>query len=262
MIAEPQPTPYDLSFRLFRFPVRVHPLFWVVTLLLGASAFRGEHPIPFALIWVGVVFVSILAHELGHGLAFRWFGSPARMWLYWFGGLAVSEYPPRRPLPMIAVSLAGPAAGFLLAGALYGLEQATRWRSAAFPYTDELYYQLMWVNIGWGLVNLLPVLPLDGGRVCRDVCRLAGVRKPEVAALRVSVGTGIAMAAFSLMNYLGRPRELIEQLPDWARVGSLYVTLMFGVLAYGSYQTLQATNRRYLTWDEGYDEPPPWRNRG
>lgn len=261
MIAEPQPTPYDLTFRLGPFPVRVHPLFWVITAVMGGSAFRTEYPITFILIWVAVVLVSILVHELGHALAFRWFGAPARVWLYWFGGLAVSEYPPRRPGPMIAVSLAGPAAGFLLAGVVYGLEQATHWRDAALPYTDELYYQLMWVNISWGVVNLLPVLPLDGGQVCRDVLRLAGNRRAEVTALKVSVGTGVAMAAFSLLNYLGQPRELIEQIPDWARVGSLYVTLLFASLAYGSYQALQQASRQYVTWDDGDDDNPPWRAR-
>ena len=260
VIAEPQATPYDLSFRLGRFPVRVHPLFWVVTLLMGSSALSSDYPISFLSIWVAVVFVSILVHELGHAVAFSAFGAPARVWLYWFGGLAVSQYPPRRPGPMIAVSLAGPAAGFILAGVVVGLEWVFRLRETS-PYANEAVRQLLWVNVGWGLVNLLPVLPLDGGQVCRDVCRAAGVRRPEVTALKVSVGTAAAVAVLGLMDHFGQPRELVEQLPDWLPRTGLYLPILFGFLAYGSYQALQMASRQYVAWDDGYDDTPPWRRR-
>jgi hypothetical protein len=87
------------------------------------------------------------------------------------------------------------------------------------------------------------------------------VRQPDVTALKVSVGTAIVMAVYSLMNYLGQPREVIEQLPEWARIGSLYVTVLFAALAYGSYQALQMASRQYVTWDDGADDNPPWRRR-
>ncbi|MBX9581317.1 MAG: hypothetical protein K2X87_13490, partial [Gemmataceae bacterium] len=111
MLVEPDRTPYDLNFRLFGFPVRVHPLFWVVTVLFGSSALRDFGP-EYLLVWVVVVFVSILVHELGHAFAFRAFGTDAAVVLYGFGGLAVPWGGVAGRWRRVAVSLAGPAAGF------------------------------------------------------------------------------------------------------------------------------------------------------
>jgi stage IV sporulation protein FB len=66
------PTPatrYDLRFTALGVPVRVHPLFWLVSII-----FAVQLPPPLAVIWVGVVFVSIFIHELGHALTIRAFG--------------------------------------------------------------------------------------------------------------------------------------------------------------------------------------------
>jgi stage IV sporulation protein FB len=64
LIGEPPPTQADLHFRLFGIPVRVHPFFWVATLFLGMAG-KTADPVN-TLIWVAVVFVSILVHEFGH----------------------------------------------------------------------------------------------------------------------------------------------------------------------------------------------------
>ena len=63
LFAEPPPSQGDLRFRFFGFPARIHPFFWLVTVLLGA---RGDVSAVDLLVWVVVVFVSILVHELGH----------------------------------------------------------------------------------------------------------------------------------------------------------------------------------------------------
>ena len=82
---------------------------------------------------------------------------------------------------------------------------------------------MLWVNIFWGFVNLLPVHPLDGGNVARNaliqIDPVDGVRK----SLWVSVITGvlIALAAFFFLR-------------------SLYMAILFGFLAFQSYQSLQA----------------------
>ena len=85
--AEPAPTQFDLHFRIAGFPVRVHPLFWLMTLMMGA---RDDDPMTL-LIWIGVVFLSILVHELGHALTMRYYGQDARIVLYMMGGLAIPE---------------------------------------------------------------------------------------------------------------------------------------------------------------------------
>src|SRR2546422_735068 len=83
----PAHTRYDLHFSLAGIPVCVHPLFWLMTALFGASA--GD--LIQLLVWIAVVFVSILIHEMGHALMMRWYGQPSRVVLYLAGGLTIPE---------------------------------------------------------------------------------------------------------------------------------------------------------------------------
>ena len=242
----PPPTRYDLRFNLAGFPVRVHPLFWLIAVLLGYSS--GN--ILQILIWVLVVFISILVHELGHALAFRRYGLSSQIVLHFAGGLTVPESTlwgsrwanvALGPNQNIFISLAGPGAGFILAaaaivGVILAGGEIIMTRLLGFipipglvllPFGGNLLNMfvtaLLWVNIFWGLINLLPVYPLDGGNVARNVLvqvdPVDGVRK----SLWVSVIAGalIAIVAFFFL-------------------GSLYMAVLFGILAFQSYQSLQA----------------------
>lgn len=154
--------PLDLRFSVGPFPVAVDPFFWLMMVVFGSSAAQlGGH---FVAGWVLVAFVSILVHELGHAIAIRAFGGSASIRLYGFGGLTFPDRAfPRGP--SIIVSLAGPFAGF-------GLFALCWVADAAWERTDGLVAfmleQARWVNLVWGLVNLLPVLPLDGGHVLSE----------------------------------------------------------------------------------------------
>ena len=96
MIGEPAPTQADLHFRAFGVPVRVHPWFWVIALLLGLGGGERADPME-TVIWVAVVFVSILVHELGHAFPQRFYGGHPRITLYSFGGLASCDDCDRSP---------------------------------------------------------------------------------------------------------------------------------------------------------------------
>ncbi len=242
----PPPTRYDLRFNLAGFPVRVHPLFWLIAVLLGYSS--GN--ILQILLWVLVVFISILVHELGHALAFRRYGLSSQIVLHFAGGLTIPESTlwgsrwanvALGPNQNIFISLAGPGAGFIFAAAaIVGVILAggeiimTRLLGfipipglALLPFGGNLVSMfvtaLLWVNLFWGIINLLPVYPLDGGNVARNVLvqvdPVDGVRK----SLWVSVIAGalIAIVAFFFL-------------------GSLYMAVLFGILAFQSYQSLQA----------------------
>jgi len=239
----PPETRYDLRFNLGAIPVRVHPLFWVVTLLLGASG--GD--LVGLLIWVVIVFVSILIHEFGHVLAMRSYGQPAHVVLHAGGGLAVPDpigwggrraYAALSTAQDILISLAGPVAGFLLAAlvilavvAVGGTVSFTPflfiipWPSATVPVggwlANSIVGTLLWVNYAWGLVNLLPVYPLDGGRIARSalirIDPLDGGRK----SLWLSVIAGGLMAVVGLLL-----------------LRSLYMAILFGFLAFQSFQSL------------------------
>jgi len=242
----PPPTRYDLNFTLAGFPVRVHPLFWLIAVLLGYSS--GD-PLQI-LIWVLVVFISILVHELGHALAFRRYGLASQIVLHFAGGLTIPESTrwgsrwanvALGPNQNIFISLAGPGAGFLLAalviaGVLLSGGSVLTSRLLGFipvpamallPFGGNVLNMfvtaLLWVNIFWGFINLMPVYPLDGGSVTRNVLLqtdpVDGVRK----SLWVSVIAGalIALAAFFFLR-------------------SLYMAILFGFLAFQSYQSLQS----------------------
>ena len=247
----PPSTRYDLHFNLAGIPVRVHPLFWLIAILLGSSS----NNIIQILIWVLVVFVSILIHELGHALAMRVYGQPSQIVLHFSGGLTIPEpvwwggrsaNVALAPRQEILISLAGPGAGFLLAGLVItgvifsGGSIITTWLFGLIPLPamavlpiggnilNSLVTTLLWVNVFWGLINLLPVYPLDGGNVARYLLLKAdpwdGVRK----SLWVSVITGVIVAVAGLLF-----------------LSSVYMAILFGFLAFQSYQSLSGRTGRF-----------------
>ncbi|MCA9523275.1 MAG: site-2 protease family protein, partial [Myxococcales bacterium] len=157
-------------FRIFGIPVTVRPMFLFVTLFLGASS--STDPINIG-IWFVVVFISILIHELGHALTGRAMGLEPQILLHGFGGLAIFSNPRDVDVSIprsVAITLAGPFAGFAF-GALVYLAVYAGLARLDTPYLVTAISYLLWVNIGWGLVNLLPIMPLDGGQVVAAVLR-------------------------------------------------------------------------------------------
>jgi Zn-dependent protease len=207
-MAEPASPPslvqaLSLRFRLGPFPVVVEPTFWFLGLVgFGASWL--------SVAWVAVAFVSVLVHELGHALAARRFGSSASIRLYALGGLTFHEHLPNRT-HRILISFAGPAAGFvlgLLVLAVHFLLPPEYERPPALAFVVDA---LLYINFTWGVVNLLPVPPLDGGHVFEEA---VGPRRKLLAA-QVGAFAGAAAA--------------VEAFRRW---NSLFATLMFGFLAF------------------------------
>lgn len=239
---------FDLRFVLFGFPVRVHPLFWLIALLLGGSS---RNPL-MILVWVGVIFISILAHELGHAFAFRRYGQPSHIILHMTGGLTVPEsiswgggYASvgLTPNQHIFVSLAGPFAGFALAilvlavGVALGGEIVLTTILGVIPFPlvfipafngilTDIFVTFLWVNIFWGIINLLPVYPLDGGHVSRYFLIQRDPWNGLRTSLWISVITGGILAVFGFVF-----------------LNSLYMAFLFGLLAFQSFQMLQAAGR-------------------
>ncbi len=157
LLGHVQETPYDLRFSMFGIPVRVHPLFWVV-----AAVFTWvPQQMNLVLVGIGCMFVSILVHELGHALTAMKFGWPPHIVLYYLGGYA--SYTPsygHTPQRSILISLAGPGAGFLLYGIVCGVEVWLK-QQPGYPYRYYMAFHavhlLKWINLFWGLINLLPV---------------------------------------------------------------------------------------------------------
>jgi stage IV sporulation protein FB len=237
LLGEPTPTQADLHFRIFGIPVRVHPLFWVVALLLGMGGRQAE-PLE-TLIWVAVVFVSILVHELGHAAMQRYYGGNPWITLYSFGGLASCSDCRRTPGAQILILLAGPLAGFFLAGFVISVLVALQrfngfeldWVPVRWDYfgsmADIAVFYLLFVNIAWGALNLLPIYPLDGGQIARELFTLGNPRSGIVQSLQLSAGAAALVAVYALLNT------------------RIFMCIMFGILAYESFKALQAYGNRW-----------------
>jgi stage IV sporulation protein FB len=243
VLFEPSPTSYDVRFRLLGVPVRVHPMFWLMGAVLGGlstSPADEQMRVPIILIWVACVFVSVLVHELGHVLMGRLFGSDGTIVLYSFGGLAVGSSNVRRRWQRILVLLAGPFAQFGLLAAV--LLAGSLWPGASGDGSGLLWRRavrcLVFVNLAWPLLNLLPVWPLDGGQVVREV--LGGLM-PSARAVRASLVLSAALAGVLAANALageyGRPLLTFWPFPY---LGGTFIVFLFAMLALQNFQTLQS----------------------
>ncbi|HBO44748.1 MAG TPA: hypothetical protein DD670_12625 [Planctomycetaceae bacterium] len=284
MFGEPPRSPYDINFRLFGIPVRVHPLFWLVGLFLGMSAPEMSG----MFLWVAALFIAILVHEFGHALTMRHYGLQPWVVLYGMGGLAcyspdqLSYSRANTSLRQILISLAGPGAGFVLAIVLmvasvaagYGVSifvgartvlalkyipggpfLATVVRDTPFvgvsalisgitaPIPNALANHLLFIGLAWGLINLLPVYPLDGGQISREIFVRFNPRQGIRYSLILSVVTAGVLAALFLLNVVQTPRGEVKGVG-----ASLLVPILFGYLAYSSYATLQAYDRYRSGW--------------
>ncbi|MDQ4089866.1 MAG: site-2 protease family protein [Actinomycetota bacterium] len=169
----------SLQFRISGIPVRVELIFFIVMGFLGwANGYQGVE----IAVFLVVGGMSILIHELGHATAQRSFGGRPTVTLTGFGGYTLGPVQPRGR--SLVVTLAGPAAGFLAAIVGVLLSQVV----AGPDLVDTAIEILIYVNILWGIFNLLPILPLDGGHVAAD---LFGLRNAQYLSLAGAVVLGL-----------------------------------------------------------------------
>ena len=214
-----QPTRYDLRFPLFGIPVHVTPWFWAVTVFMGWDLVNHQL-YDLLAIWIACVFVSILIHEFGHAICAQSFGCPPEIFLYEFGGVAVFRPNYRfTTTRSVVVSLAGPAAGFLLYGLIYVAAQAvasSAWYANMDPDGQHrvgfFFRQMEWVNLYWGLVNLVPVVPLDGGRVSEAILSRLRPRDGRDLALKLSVVAAGGMTIYFGLHHQQYPAILFGML--------------------------------------------------
>jgi Zn-dependent protease len=244
---EPEPTPFDLNFRLFGVDVRVHPFFWLIAAFLGWGNFNDGR-LPQLLLWIGCVFVSILLHEFGHVMVGRVFGSNGRILLYSFGGLAIGSSDLRQRWQRVFVYLAGPFVQLALAGVVLVVSFAMVRRGARGEMTsvESALVMLFFINLLWGLFNLLPIFPLDGGQVSREVCEAIVPGRGALFALGASTAICAVIAVLILASTTGQIRVPIIG-------GSMYNALLFAMFAANSFQMLQFERAR-RNWDDRF----PW----
>ena len=268
MIGEPAPSQYDWRFNLFGFPIRVTWLFWVINAALGYNLAMGLNQayrmteqgspgvFPFLLLWVLCAFVSVLIHELGHSLAFRFFGIESQIVLYHMGGVAIPtagfifrRSGVRRRLShwdQMIISAAGPllqfASAILMAivatamgvrvpvvsdwlSWLQDIGIAIPWlgtgEATTNPWTFATFPFYILISIWWPLFNLLPVYPLDGGHIVQHAA----------AMIRRTDGTNEAYGIGAVTGFL---------VAYWFfQSGSVFNAMLFLSLAMSNVQAMQ-----------------------
>lgn len=252
MLAEPQPTPFDLRFRLFGTAVSVHPFFWLMAVLLGwnlvnKSPIPGDNGMMALALWIAVVFVSILLHEFGHVWMGKVFGTDGYIVLHGFGGLAIGSNALYSSWKRILVSAAGPAIQLALWGALFAMRAGGLFRG--LPPALSLFLDLLiYVNLAWPILNLLPIWPLDGGQITREVCVLASPDKGVETSLWISLVVSATLAVNAFVGMRGDPI-----IPYTRPLTGQFLGIFFALDAVGSWQALQAVRAR-KSWVDDHRE--------
>jgi Zn-dependent protease len=187
-------------FTIFGFPVHAQFFFWLLILIFVVPAFgdtTDDHIV--AVAWAPIIFASILVHELGHAFAIRKLGyGNSKILLWGMGGVCINS---RRNTTKhgLLISLAGPFAGLALGvAALPLLFVPLGWVGHA------IVINVLTVNIVWSLMNLLPVFPLDGGKVLMYVLQLLGVNSDKSVRVTGLVGLIIIVPAALLSVAYGQ----------------------------------------------------------
>lgn len=209
-------TAYRLPFRLLGIPVHLDITFLLILPVLAWVIGRNvevyleffdlpieserlqEGATPFLVGLVAAVglFLSVLIHELGHSVVAKGYGVKVKRIVLWIlGGMAQFESIPHRSGVEAMIAIAGPATSFALV-LLFHVAQTALPSQAAIPQFVLTY--LLYMNVALASFNLLPALPLDGGRVLRS---LLALKVPYFQATRICAGTSKALAL--LMGLVG-----------------------------------------------------------
>lgn len=204
-------------FRVRGIQLAVHFSFFLLLAFVAWEGWQGDPAMGNPGGWEGVFwhvvvllafFTCVVLHELGHCFTAMHFGvGVRRILLMPIGGMAEFDRIPREPARELLITLAGPGVNFAIAAVLWALVGVPPgWPSAESEFaadaTGFAQFLLHW-NILMGCFNLVPVFPMDGGRIFRAVLatRLPYLRATRIAA---TVGKVLAVIAAALAIYFDR----------------------------------------------------------
>lgn len=225
-----------VTVRIGRTPVTLN---WTFLLLAGFYILALGRPWQYGLMFAGVALVGILWHEAGHAVAFRLVGRRSRIVIHGIGGVTISDdQRDLRDAEGAGVALAGPLLGIVVG--LIALWLQLHDVGAHALWSRVLVSDIIFVNLGWGLLNLLPVVPLDGGQVVERLVGQIAPRHRHTVPYLISIGVslvglivawrggyplGVAFAgAFALINlrwFSDHRRIARRERADTAALGAL-----------------------------------------
>ncbi len=211
-------TAFRLPFRLLGIPLKLDVTFLIVLPIVAWTIGQnvplymrifgidappealGGGAAPYALGFVAAIglFASVVLHELGHAVAARRYGVKVRGITLWLlGGVAQFDEIPRRPGAEAVIAIAGPLVSFALAGLAFAVLPAVPEGAHAVAFVAAY---VAYANLAVAIFNLLPALPLDGGRILRS---LLALRMPRLRATLVSARVSRAIAiALGLLGFV------------------------------------------------------------
>ena len=221
-------------------PVTVRTSFLLIAALIG---FLGVGSPAETVAWIVIVFVSILIHELGHALTARSYGSSVAIELNGLGGLTRWSAPDGELTPgrRAMVAAAGSATGLLFGGVVWLI--ASRFGPYS-PLVAFIFESTIYVNVFWGLLNWLPIRPLDGGHLLESLLEKVAPHRGEMIAKVVFIVT----AAAALVLAIRFRMIFIAVLAGW---------LLLSEFSVGSTVERSAAGLPTLSYDEPEQESDP-----
>ncbi|HEV8245285.1 MAG TPA: site-2 protease family protein [Polyangiaceae bacterium] len=197
------------SYRLLRvsgIDIRVHATFFIIVLLgaLDARQHFGPAGLWFGALLVCAIFLCVTLHELGHSLVAQRFGvSVKQIVLLPIGGVAQLGSEPKTPWHELLIAIAGPLVNVLIAGVLF-LSLQPSWATlydpligGDLPSPRAFATWLLVSNVWLAAFNMLPALPMDGGRVLRALLSMF-LGKPRATRIAAGLGQLLAVGLIAL----------------------------------------------------------------
>lgn len=199
----------------------LRPSFFILVALFVFIDLDSRVTLAHALMWIPVILISVLVHELAHAGAIAAFGyGSSTIELGGWGG-QTSNARSSRPWHEIVISAAGPLSSLALGGLFF--LAFVLFHDAMSPDVFAFVRLMLWANVAWAIFNMLPIFPLDGGQVLFNaLCHFIENHK----ALGVTVALSIVLALGLGLGAL------------WARM--FFVAIVSASLLVQNWQTWQA----------------------
>jgi len=186
---------------IFGIPIRIHITFLLLLFFVAINPHRGLLGGLVGVLFIVLVFIGVLLHELGHSLVARHFGAPVHdIILLPIGGVSRTEIP-EDPKQEIMMAVAGPVVSLILALFFLLFSILLGYNLGFGHFLDakaKILVELFYVNLMLAIFNLIPAFPMDGGRILRGILALS---MDPVRATRIAVGIGQALAV--IMFFVG-----------------------------------------------------------
>ncbi len=202
-----------------KIPVKIAPSFFLMAAILG---FLNTFSLMGTIIWAIVIFLSVLVHEYGHAIAATLFGQRAQIQLFAFGGLTLPHGKKLKQWQELIVIAMGPAFGFGLYFATFLIPIETlQSLGVVGPYLAYALIVARFINLFWTVINLIPILPLDGGHLLRVL-------------LEVFIGHKSWKASFIISLLLSAAGSCY-----FFAMGQFFIGAIFLLFTFQSYETLR-----------------------